>query len=302
MKRELIILIAAILMGAAMVALYQMRISNVEQEIKSQIEDTVEICHIVEGIGVRGMIERSNLKKADMPRAFLHPKAVKWSDRKRVYGQRVINPLQQGQALLWSDLEEQSMRSVDGSILPGRAVVTIPIDLIGGVSGLISPGSRVDLFGIFKSIPSEAPDTSSSADPVQLSNPANLEELNRQMVESAKRALKSGLKGQEPFYVVPIASNLGVFAVGAQTFLTGKKVAEPDRAGYSTISFDVPVKMQVLLIMAMRKARTEGGQLICVLRSNRAGSDTGIEPGQAYSSEEFSRLISKANSELDKAR
>ncbi|MBN2712212.1 MAG: Flp pilus assembly protein CpaB [Planctomycetes bacterium] len=303
MKRELIILIAAAFMGVAAVVFYKIRIASVEQEIKSQIEDRIEVCMIKEGIPVRGMIDKKNVTKEEVPRLFIHPKAVKWTDRKRLYGQRVINPLQQGQPILWSDLEEQSNRSVDGSILPGRAVVTIPIDMVGGVGGLVSPGSRVDLYGIFKTVPQSKPDAAELI-PGQSNVPTDLEELNRQMAEAAKNMLSKGLDAGKDFYVVPFAANLGVFAVGSQTQIGGDTAAAAaeERGGYSTISFDVPAQMQVLLIMAMRKVRTEGGQLICVLRSNRAGSDTGIEPGKTYSSQDFIKLISKANAEMDKSR
>ena len=108
------------------------------------------------------------------------------------------------------------------------------------------------------------------------------------------------LGGKKDFYVVPIASNLGVFAVGSNTQSTGKRQSsEMAGEGYSTISFDVPLKMQVLLIMAMRKIRLEGGQFICALRSNQSSARNKIEPGTAYSSTEFMKMISKAHAEMD---
>lgn len=298
MKRELIILIAAVVMGIAAVAFYKIQIDSEKKKIMSQIKDTVEVCVLKKGLAARKVIRQEHLKKGNIPQAFLHPRAIKWTDRKLVIGQRIIHPMQSGQPVLWSDTEEQTKSTVDASILPGRAVVTIPIDLVGGVSGLISPGSRVDLFGVFKDIPTG--DNSQKANLAKLlknKKPQSLSDLNAMMNASRKVATMTG-KPKAAFHIVPLATNLGVFAVGTRTQSSGNKGGE-DR-GYSTISFDVPAQMQILLIMAMQKAKTEGGRMVCVLRSSQVGSVEELEAGKSYPSYDFLKIISTARDEISK--
>jgi len=225
------------------------------------------------------------------------PKAVKWRCRTEVVGQRVLYPMQVGQVVLWGDLQEHSRRSVDDSIPPGRAVITVPIDMVGGVSGLISPGSRVDLFGIFQRL--TFGESKARVEDKLKQQIKSIEELNAMMGQFdqvTNFGTNAGAKSD--FYIVPVAANLGVFAVGADTQTGG----EETKKGYSTISFDVPLKTQVLLIMAVHKIQTEGGQLVCVLRSSQAGGEALEKPGQVYSSSEFLKLIPQAYTEIQESR
>lgn len=303
MKRELIIIVAAVLLGIAAVIFYQIQVSSLRAEIKSQIRDKTAICVMSNGIGARQMLSTATVKKEEVPRSWVHPKAVKWDERKLVYGKTVKMPMQKSQPLLWSDLEEQSRRTVDDSILPGRAVVTIPIDPVGGVSGLISPGSRVDVIGVFRKLPKKEEDATVSA--LAESAPAtpeggqvqSLNDLNRVLEQARTMTLSSvSASKKDNFFVVPIARNLGVFAVGSQTQAGG--VAEDGRGGYSTISFDVPEQTQILLIMAMHKVQVEGGRLICVLRSNQASGEEEKSVGTAYPAQDFLEIIPKAQAEM----
>ncbi len=296
MKRELIVIAAAVFMGIAAVVFYQLRIESMEEELRSQLKDKVSVCALAQGVGARQMLTAERLKQTEVPRAFLHPRAVKWTDRAEIIGQRVLVPMQADQVVLWSDLEERSRRSVDDSIPPGRAVVTLPIDMVGGVGGLVSPGSRVDLFGIFRSLPfGEAKERVQQKLKTQVQS---IEELNAMLgqVDQITETLSGGKRAQ--FYVVPVASNLGVFAVGGRTQASGGQQEE----GYSTISFDVPLTTQILLIMAAQKVDAEGGKLICALRSSQAGGEALEKPGQVYSADEFLKLIPQAHAEVQENR
>ncbi len=298
MKKELIIVAAAIFMGIAAVAFYQMRIDEMEARLTSQIKDKISICAVNKGIGARQMLSGDLLKEMQVPRLFLHPKAVKWSNRSEIIGQRVLYPMQAGQMLLWSDLEERSRRSVDDSIPPGRGVVTLPVDLVGSVSGLISPGSRVDLYGVFKSIPGKLTGKKKKGLKPQMQS---IEDLNSMLGQlNAFDSMLSDMNDRD-FVVMPIALNLGVFAVGQST-QTGGRGSSGAGKGFSTLSFDVPPKTQALLIMAQAMAQKQDGKLICVLRSSQAGGEEATRPGQMYLSREFVKLVEQANSEIQENR
>ena len=54
-------------------------------------------------------------------------------------------PARRGQPILWAQLATQGPRSLSDRIEPGRRAVTVPVDDISSVSGLITPGDRIDL-------------------------------------------------------------------------------------------------------------------------------------------------------------
>lgn len=299
MKREAIILIAAILMGVAAAIFYNLHISSLEAEMRAQLKDKVAVCAVEQRLGARQRLTEQLIVRRQIPRAFVHPDAVRWDSRTEIRGQVVLHPMEAEQVVLWSDLQEKSRRSVDDSIPPGRGVVTIPIDMVGGVSGLISPGSRVDLVGIFRRL-SFRDDEDETRQQVR-QQVQDLEDLNAML--SQMDALTQNLAGEKPaeFYVVPIASNLGVFAVGTET-QSGNAAGGEAREGYSTISFDVPQKTQILLIMAMHKVESQGGRLVCVLRSSQVATDELDKPGEVHRAGEFLKLIPKAYAELQDSR
>lgn len=54
-------------------------------------------------------------------------------------------PARRGQPILWAQLASQGPRSLSDRIEPGRRAVTVPVDDISSVSGLVTPGDRIDL-------------------------------------------------------------------------------------------------------------------------------------------------------------
>lgn len=299
MKREVIILIAAVLMGLAGLILYNLHVETLEAELASEYTDKVEVVALARPLTARERLAEDAIQKREVPRKFFREDTVKWDERADVLGQALAHPIDADQILLWSDLLEKSRRSVDDSIPPGRAVVTLPVDVIGGVSGLISPGSRVDVIGIFRRL--DFSDSQEKVEEKMKHQVQSLEELNAMM--SRFEALTSGLDSQQraAFYVVPVARNLGVFAVGSRA-RTGSGGGGDGRDGYSTLSFAVPPKTQVLLTMAMHKVDTEGGRLLCVLRSSQAASQELDQPGEVFRSSEFLDLIPEAHADLQESR
>lgn len=297
MKRELIILIAAVLMGIAAVVLNEIRVASIKWELESQMSNPVQVCSMTRGAGQNALMQEDLLTQKQIPEAFRHPLSVLWKDRSLIIGQRLRHPMRQGQPVLWSDMAESSKRTIGDSILPGRGVVTIPIDIIGGVSGLISPGSRVDIFGVFKVIPMEGEDKKEYPVRWKPGDQLDSDMINSMMRDAVKKAKKNEESKDDTFYVLPVAENLGVFAVGTRTQMDAQSSV---RGGYSTISFDVPRDLQVVLIMAAHMAERDGGRLICVLRSNEGGDDAAMDDQlKAYWSAHFLDLVQRGQSKQE---
>lgn len=277
MKKEFLILIAAVLMGIAAIVFNQIHRSGVEEELRATISAETKVVRMVARVSPGMILEENYLEPVDIPTVYVHPMAVNWLDRERVVGQEVRVPVNAGQPLLWSDMVDGSTQSVNDLILAGRGVVTLPIAGINAAAGMIQPGTRVDIMAIFRELPSIAFSSLDSDDAVRIDSSA--EDLLKRL------STASGDAG-ENYYLVTVARNLSVFAVGTYTQLSGHR-APP---GYTSMSFDVPVDMQATLMLAQEQAMNSGGRLFCIMRSSDTKSGD-RELSTVYKSSDLMRLI-----------
>lgn len=80
-----------------------------------------------------------------VPQDHAHSAAVRPEQFDRIDGQLLQHPLKAGDAVLWSSLEAPRPPTFSARVAPGRRAVTIPVDDINAVAGMLEPGDRVDL-------------------------------------------------------------------------------------------------------------------------------------------------------------
>jgi pilus assembly protein CpaB len=80
-----------------------------------------------------------------VPREWAHSNAVLPEQVDRVDAGVLAYPARQGEALLWSQLEGEKTPTFSARLSAGRRAVTVPVDEISSISGLVEPGDRVDL-------------------------------------------------------------------------------------------------------------------------------------------------------------
>lgn len=277
MKKEFLILIAAVLMGIAAIVFNQIHRTGVEEELRSKISAETKIVRLAGRVSPGMVIEEQFLEPADIPTIYVHPMAVNWIDRERVIGQEVRVPINAGQPLLWSDMVDGSTQSVNDLILAGRGVVTLPISGINAASGMIQPGTRVDVMAVFNELPSIALTSIDSEENLRIDSSAE---------DLLKRLSSASVDTGEGFYIVTVARNLSVFAVGTYTQLSGHR-APP---GYASMSFDVPVDLQATLLLAQEQATRSGGRLFCIMRSSDTTS-ADRELSTVYKSSDLMRMV-----------
>jgi pilus assembly protein CpaB len=81
----------------------------------------------------------------DMPAEWVHSNAITPDQFDRIENQRLAHPALRGEALLWSLLEGQRAPSFSSRLAVGRRAVTVPVDDVNSISGMIEPGDRIDL-------------------------------------------------------------------------------------------------------------------------------------------------------------
>lgn len=85
------------------------------------------------------------------PAKFIHPQALSPKDRDIILGQRAVLNIKKGQPLLWSDIgvEDTGAGGLAGVIRENDRAISIPVDEVTSLSGLVKPGDHVDILGTF---------------------------------------------------------------------------------------------------------------------------------------------------------
>ncbi|MDO9597439.1 MAG: Flp pilus assembly protein CpaB [Azoarcus sp.] len=80
-----------------------------------------------------------------VPVDFAHSQAILPENFERVAGQAVAYPLKPGEMLLWGLIEGKKVPTFSSRVAEGRRAITVPVDEINSISGLLEPGDVVDL-------------------------------------------------------------------------------------------------------------------------------------------------------------
>ena len=94
------------------------------------------------------VITRAMLSTKLVAERYMHVESIVPTDIRRLVGQAVRRNVDRGTELLWSYFEVPDEGS-GRELLSGERAVTMPVDVVRGVAGLIVPNSRIDIYGTF---------------------------------------------------------------------------------------------------------------------------------------------------------
>ena len=94
-------------------------------------------------------LSESNLKKGQFPEKYVGEREVRADNVSMILGKKVLNNLEEGKPVLWSDVELEKSEGFASVIKPGMRAVTVPVSSLSSISNMIRPGSRVDLLLTF---------------------------------------------------------------------------------------------------------------------------------------------------------
>jgi len=93
------------------------------------------------------VIDEQMIVRKQVPSVYLQPKAL--ADPRAVVGRVAAVPIAQGTQLVGPSLEEPGQTALAYEIPRGQRAVTLRINEVTGVAGLVRPGNVVDIFGTF---------------------------------------------------------------------------------------------------------------------------------------------------------
>ncbi|MEC9399383.1 MAG: Flp pilus assembly protein CpaB, partial [Myxococcota bacterium] len=144
------LLIAAIVVGALaaiLMALYAQQMNKEKQEL---IGETVAVVKAARNIPAGTPLTQDLVTTDQVPRKFLPPNPIMKDDLGIYLDTPLAVNVTEGSMILTSDFSVAEIsRDLSGKVPADERALSIPVDAISGVSGLLTPGDRVDLLGTF---------------------------------------------------------------------------------------------------------------------------------------------------------
>lgn len=90
-------------------------------------------------------LSADNVAVRMIPADYAHSNAVNPDDFDRLDGQALAYPVKAGEMILWSLMEGKKAPSFSTRIAAGHRAITVPVDEVNSMSGMLEPGDMIDL-------------------------------------------------------------------------------------------------------------------------------------------------------------
>lgn len=80
-----------------------------------------------------------------VPKEYAQGSALRPEELDRFQGRQIAQPLASGEMILWSMLEGKKVPTFSARVADGRRAITVPVDEINSISGLLEPNDLIDL-------------------------------------------------------------------------------------------------------------------------------------------------------------
>ena len=145
-KKNWVILALAVGIGLAAAIGAKRYLSNQMIAIETRARGkTVAIVVAKRDLAKGTRLSADTLAVRPVPQNFSHSLAVLPEQFGRVEGQILVYPVKSGEMILWSLLEGKKSPSFSARVAVGRRAMTVPVDEINSISGMLEPGDTVDL-------------------------------------------------------------------------------------------------------------------------------------------------------------
>jgi pilus assembly protein CpaB len=144
MRNKLVIILALVfgLFTAYLVLTYL-------QDVEASLDDNeyVEIVVANQDIPADSVISASMISMKRLPFQYVHSQEI--TDKSEVVGKILLVPINSGESIMKNQVIAQGEKKEGLAYLipEGKRALTIPVDEVSGVAGLIKPGDRVDVIG-----------------------------------------------------------------------------------------------------------------------------------------------------------
>lgn len=114
-------------------------------EARSKSQRTVRVVVPKEDLAKGTALTAKMVAVREIPAEWAHSNALSPEQFERVENQKLAYPAARGEMLLWSLLEGQRAPSFSSRLATGRRAITVPVNDVNSISGMLEPGDRIDL-------------------------------------------------------------------------------------------------------------------------------------------------------------
>lgn len=116
-----------------------------EVEARSKSKKMVEVLVPKADLPKGTVLSAEAIAVRQVPADWAHSNALGPAEFERIDGQRLAYPVAAGEMLMWSLLEGQRAPSFSAKLPSGRRAITVPVDEVSSISGLLQVGDHIDL-------------------------------------------------------------------------------------------------------------------------------------------------------------
>lgn len=146
-NKNWIVLIAALGVGglAAFGAKNYLGAQMAEIEAREKNKAMVQMVVAKTDLGKGSALSTDNVAVRPVPKEWAHSGAITPDQFGRAEGSVLAYPANSGEPLIWSQLEGQRTPTFSARLGQGRRAVTVPVDEISSLSGMVEPGDLIDI-------------------------------------------------------------------------------------------------------------------------------------------------------------
>lgn len=144
MRNKLVIIFALIF---GLITAYL--VFNYLQDVKAALDDNeyVEIVVANQDIPANTVVSGTMVSKKKIPFQYVHAQEI--TDNAEVIGKILTVPINSGESIMKNQVIAQGDKKEGLAYLvpKGKRAITIPVDEVSGIAGLIRPGDKIDVIG-----------------------------------------------------------------------------------------------------------------------------------------------------------
>lgn len=151
-NKSIIILLLAVLIGGGAAFAINHYLKRQVEAIRAKDANRVLVRVVVatEDLAKGVALSAKNVAAREVPKEWLHSNAIRESQFDKADGQVLAHPALRGEPIVWAQLEGEKAPSFSTRLVPGRRAITVPVDEINSISGMLVPGDRIDLMVTIK--------------------------------------------------------------------------------------------------------------------------------------------------------
>ena len=219
-------------------------------------------------------LKEEYLATLDMPARFVADSTLTLDNFEDHLDQFLINDISSGKPILAGDIDAKFPRDFSDLIEPGHRALTVQVDEVNSISGMLRPGNKVDIYVIIQAkITGYKPTITAAALPTTALADSAIKAAAQTVGLPEGFDLPAGLLGnlggaqEKPKDVImPVVQDVRVLAAGKEAYKAYldqyQLPQQRAEAGFAAVTLDVTPRQAALLSLADDK-----GDLVAILRN-----------------------------------